>query len=298
MSIEPGIYYDLAFSDYLQVDAVSNSKLGLAARSAAHYKHGFGDETTPALRLGSLTHCGVLEPLQLSNRYVVEPNFAGMPQNVDKKGERSFSHATTFVKESRKAFAAANARKTIVTQLEYDKVVGIATSLSKDAKVESLLRDGAAEVSIVWIDEATGLTCKCRVDWLQVAAPDLVRVVDLKTCRDAMRFENAINDYGYHRQGAFYRRGIKAAFGQDSEHWLIAVEPDAPYCNRTAPLSEMAISYGDEKISELLALVADCKKSDIWPGYSSPVEWDLPAWSMSRADEELEFGELDTEVTF
>ena len=297
MQIEPGIYYDVPFSEYLQWDAVSNSKLGLAARSAAHYKHGFGDETTPALRLGSLTHCGVLEPLQLSNRYAVEPNFAGMAENVDKKGERSFSHATTFVKKSKEAFAAVNSRKTIVTQFEYDKVVGIATSLSKDAKVRSLMANGAAEVSIVWIDAATGLKCKARIDWLQVA-PDWIRVVDLKTCRDAMRFENAINDYGYHRQGAFYRRGIKAVFGRDSDHWLIAVEPEAPYCNRTAPVSEMALSYGDEKIGALLELVAECKRSGVWPGYASPVEWDLPAWSMSRADEELEFGEMDTEVTF
>lgn len=292
-----GIHHNVDFETYLQWDAVSNSKLSLAARSAAHYKQGFGDETTPALRLGSLTHCGVLEPLQLSNRYVVEPAFASMPENVDKKGERSFSHATTFVKEARKQFADANSRKTVVSQAEYDKVVGIATSLHKENKVRELMSFGDAEVSLVWIDDETGLTCKCRVDWLQVTFSDVL-VVDLKTCRDAMRFDYAIRDYGYHRQGAFYRRGISAVLGRLSRHWLISVEPEAPFCSRTAPVSERTLAYGDEAISKALRLVAECKKTGVWPGYPSPDEWDLPESAMYSADEELEFGELDTEVTF
>jgi len=129
--------------------------------------------------------------LQLSNRYVVEPAFASMPENVDKKGERSFSHATNFVKEARAQFAAANGRKQIVSQSEYDKVVGIATGLAKEAAVRALMSFGSAEVSLAWIDEATGLACKCRIDWLQLTS-EWVRIVDLKTCRDPKRFESAI----------------------------------------------------------------------------------------------------------
>lgn len=285
MQVEPGIYYDIPFSEYLLWDAVSNSKLSLAARSAAHFKQGFGDETTPALRLGSLTHCGVLEPLQLGNRYVVEPNFAGMPENVDKKGERSFSHSTTFVKDSRKAFAAANSRKTVVSQSEYDKVVGIATSLHKEKKVRELMSFGDAEVSLVWIDEATGLNCKCRVDWLTVTTRRAI--VDLKTCRDPLRFESSIAEYGYYRQMAFYRRGIKTLLGEIADAWLIAVETDAPYCSRTASVSEAALIFGDDEVSNLLELVAECKALDSWPGYSSPEAWDLPAWKMRRNDDAL-----------
>jgi exodeoxyribonuclease VIII len=290
MEIKPGIYYGVPFAEYLQWDAVSNSRLGLAARSAAHFKQGFGDETTPALRLGSLTHCGVLEPLQLSNRYVVEPNFAGMPENVDKKGERSFSHATTFVKEARKAFAETNSRKQIVTQSEYDKVVGIATRLAKEAKVRDLMSFGDAEVSLAWIDEATGLACKCRIDWLGLSTRHVI--VDLKTCRDPLRFEKAIAEYGYHRQMAFYRRGLWAVLGKDADAWLIAVETESPYCSRTAKVSHEALHRGEEEISELLGLIAECKALNAWPGYTSPDEWELPAWKMRQNDDELvEVGE-------
>lgn len=286
MQVEPGVYYDVPFAEYLTWDAVSNSKLGLAARSAAHFKQGFGGETTPALRLGSLTHCGVLEPLQLSNRYVVEPNFASMPENVDKKGDRSYSHATTFVKEARAQFAAANSRKTVVTQAEYDKVVGIATSLHKEKKVRELMSFGDAEVSLAWIDEATGLACKCRIDWLTVTTQHCI--VDLKTCRDPLRFESSISEYGYHRQMAFYRRGIAAVRSAPADAWLIAVETDAPYCSRTAKVAEEALRIGDDEVSELLSLVAECKALDSWPGYTNPDEWELPAWKMRQNETELE----------
>jgi exodeoxyribonuclease VIII len=286
MEIKPGVYYGVPFAEYLQWDAVSNSRLGLAARSAAHFKQGFSDDTSPALRLGSLTHCGVVEPLQLSNRYVVEPNFAGMPENVDAKGNRSYSHATTFVKEARKQFAAANGRKQIVTQAEYDKVVGIATSVAKESKVRELMSFGDAEVSLAWIDEATGLACKCRIDWLTVTTRHAI-IVDLKTCRDPLRFESAIADYGYHRQMAFYRRGLWAVLGKDADAWLIAVETESPFCSRTAKVSHDALHRGDEEISELLGLIAECRALDAWPGYLSPEVWELPAWKMRRNDDEL-----------
>ena len=294
MIIEPGVYYDILFTEYLQWDAVSNSRLGLAARSAAHYKQGFSGETSPALRLGSLTHCGVLEPLQLSNRYVVEPNFASMPENVDKRGERSYSHATTFVKEARSQFAAANGRKLIVTQAEYDKVIGIATSLHKEQRVRELMTFGDAEVSLFWLDLATGLPCKCRIDWLTVTTKRAI--VDLKTCRDPLRFESAIAEYGYHRQLAFYRRGVDALLGEVADAYLIAVETESPYCSRTAKVSESALRQGDDEISELLELVSECKSLDAWPGYSNPSEWELPAWKTRETELELDWSGIDDAV--
>jgi exodeoxyribonuclease VIII len=294
MQVKPGVYYDVPFSDYLQVDAVSNSRLGLAARSAAHFKQGFRGESTPALRLGSFTHCGVLEPLQLPNRYVVEPNFAAMPENVDKKGERSYSHATTFVKEARAQFASANGRKAIVSQAEYDKVIGIATSLHKEQRVKELMTFGDAEVSLVWPDMATGLLCKCRIDWLTVTTKRAI--VDLKTCRDPLRFESSIAEYGYHRQMAFYRRGVDAILGEVADAWLIAVETESPYCSRTAKVSEAALRTGDDEVSELLDLVAECKAVDAWPGYSNPTEWELPAWKTRETELELDWSGIDDAV--
>lgn len=284
MLAEPGLYYDIPFADYLSWDAVSNSKLGLAARSASHFRQGFGSETSPALRLGSLTHCGVLEPLQLSNRYVVMPDFANMVENSDKKGNRSTSHATTFVQEAKRQFEAHNDRKQIVTQLELDKVTGVATSLAKEPKVQSLMSAGHAEVSLAWIDEATGLNCKCRIDWLTTD----FRIVDLKTCRDPLRFESAIAEYGYHRQMTFYRRGIAAVMGRSAEAWLIAVETNAPYCSRTAPVSKEAFRIGEQEVSGLLSLVAECKALEAWPGYTSPKEWELPDWKMRQSETEIE----------
>ncbi len=291
MRIEPGIYHDIPFATYLSWDAVSNSRLGLAARSAAHYKQGFSGETSPALRLGSLVHCGTLEPLQLTNRYVVMPDFASMVENVDAKGNRSYSPATTFVKEAKRQFESVNHRKEIVTQSEYDRMMGVRTSFARDPAICGLLTSGHSEVSLAWVDDATGLDCKCRIDWLTVAA-EFVRIVDVKTTRDGLRFESAIADYGYHRQMAFYRRGIDAVLGQSADTWLIAVEAESPFCVRTARMSDEALRIGEQEVKDLLALVDECKAYDVWPGYTSPDEWQLPAWKMRRNDDVMvEIGE-------
>ena len=86
---------------------------------------------------------------------------------------------------------------------------------------------------------------------------------------------------------AFYRRGIKTLLGEIADAWLIAVETDAPYCSRTAKVSEESLRIGDDEVSNLLELVAECKALDAWPGYTSPDAWELPAWKMRRHDDVL-----------
>jgi hypothetical protein len=290
MQLTPGIYRDLPFDQYLQIDAVSNSRLNLARKSAAHYKLGYTG-TSKAMQLGSLVHCGILEPTAVADRYVVMPDYASMPENCDAKGNRSWSHSTTFVKEAKRQFESDNTTKYVVTQEMYDKLVGLRASLADNSTVRALFAHGQAETTIVWRDEWTGLLCKMRADWMQVST-DMIRLVDLKTTRDALAFERAIATYGYHRQMAFYQRGILEAYNLIADPWIVTVETDAPFGVRVARLSEAALSVGDEEVNELMSLIAECKKADVWPGYSSPDEWHLPQFYGRINDETIvEIGE-------
>jgi hypothetical protein len=277
---KPGIYEGIEPEEYFSWEAVSNSRLSLLKRSPMHFQHGF-TEPTEAMRLGTLVHTGVLEPLAIAQRYVFMPNYADHPENVTGTGERSFSSATKFVKSMQESFRKLHFDKDIVTKEQYDQMVGMATALAACPPAKELLRDGKAELSLVWEDRS-GLLCKCRIDWLK---PGIM--ADLKTCVDASEFERSIARYGYHRQMAFYQRGAQT-LGIDNAHpWVVAVEKSAPYGVRCAPMAEEALVVGRKEIDDLLSQLIDCQKSKNWPGYESPDQWTLPAWYASSDSTEV-----------
>jgi hypothetical protein len=277
---EPGVYENVPAEDYFAWDAVSNSKLNLLKRSPRHYQHGF-NEATPAMQLGSLVHSGVLEPLAIAKRYVFMPDYASHPDNVTGKGVRSFSAATTFVSSMEEQFRKFHHDKQIVTEKEYDTMIGMATALAENEKAKQLLRDGRAEVSVVWDDPETGLRCKCRSDWIK---PGIM--ADLKTTQDAAQFERSIGKYGYHRQMAFYTRGL-AANGIDVEPWIICIETKAPFGCRCAPMDLKALLTGSKEIDQLMSLLVECRASNSWPGYCNPETWTCPDWCDKEEQLEL-----------
>jgi hypothetical protein len=224
------------------------------------------------MALGSLVHSGVLEPLAIAKRYVFMPDYAKHPDNVTGKGERSFSSATTFVKQMEDNFRKLHFDKEIVTEEQYNTMVGMATALSENLAAKQLLRDGRAEVCVVWDDPESGLRCKARADWLK---PGIM--ADLKTTMDASQFERSIVKFGYHRQMAFYTQGL-AANGIDAEPWIICVEKSAPFGCRCAPMDLEALRQGASEIADLLGLLVECQQKNYWPGYENPSVWRVPEW--------------------
>jgi hypothetical protein len=277
---EPGVYENVAAEDYFAWSAVSNSKLSLLKRSPRHYQHGFS-EATPAMQLGSLVHSGVLEPLAIAKRYVFMPDYAKHPGNTTASGDRSFSSATKFVKQMEEQFRQMHFDKEIVTEEQYNTMVGMSTALADNDKAKHLLRDGRAEVSMVWDDPETGLRCKARADWLKPGV-----MADLKTTMDAGQFERSIVKFGYHRQMAFYTRGLMAN-GIDADPWIICVEKSAPFGCRCAPMDSEALRIGANEIDELLGLLVECQARDFWPGYQNPSVWSVPEWYSKSEQLEL-----------
>lgn len=268
---EPGIYEGIEPEEYFSWDAVSNSRLSLLNRSPMHYQHGF-TESTPAMRLGSLVHAGVLEPLAIMKRYIIMPNYANHPDNKTGKGERSFSSATTFCKSMEDQFRKLHHDKELVTEEQYNNMMGMAAAIASNQKCAQLFRGGKTELSVVWDDAETGLRCKCRADWVSSG-----RMVDLKTTLDPMAFDKAIANYGYHRQMAFYVDGF-AAHGMDLEPWIVCIEKQSPYGVRAAPMGLEGLSVGGREVRALLRDVAACIAMEDWPGYQDPDFWRLPSW--------------------
>lgn len=266
---EPGIYYDVAFETYLDWDAISASRLKLAARSMAHYHAGFQGQETKAMRLGTLCHTGKLEPLAIAERYAVMPAYEEDEENKTAKGIRTRSKSTLYYKQQAGNFQAANRDKIIVEQSEFEMMRGVVASLSSNPLAVRAL-SGTTEVSMVWQDKETGLLCKCRHDAINDANQT---IGDLKTTADCMWFHRDVQRYQYHLQMAHYRLGVQTLCGESYEPWLVPVEKTAPYGNMAAPVDPQALRIGERLRADRMREIAECIQSNHWPGYDSPESW-------------------------
>lgn len=281
-----GIYHGLPFADYLAVDAISNSALALFKKSPRHYRHSPPQEETSAMALGTITHAAVLTPLEVIATYVVMPNYATDPNNQTADGSPTTSR-TKWVRDKEAEFKAMHQGKVFVAAKDYDAMMLMAKSIADCPEARDLLQGkGSSEVTIVWQDDETGLTCKGRID--RLCQP---RLGDLKTSVDLKKFRHSLRDFGYYRQMAYYVDGFARLTGEVLEPWIVAVEKSPPYCVQCAPVDAETLEYGRREYRRLLRELADCLESDTWPGPPSPESWRLPDWAMQEeGDVELVVG--------
>lgn len=266
-------------ADYHRHSAVSKSHLDLVARSPLHYWARYVDpnrvepEPSEQMALGSALHTHVLELDQWDSRYVVMPE--GLKRTT-KEGKAAYE-------------ALLQDGRTILSHNMAQQVMAMGRSvLSHPAAAMLLNLPGKAETTHMWTDEATGLECKCRPDWL---LDDGSLIVDVKTTRDASfsGFRKSIGAYRYHVQAAWYLHGLEQATGKRPEQFLfVCVESDAPYaCAVYAADAEMVATGMAQAVTDL-ALLAECKAADRWPSYSDQIEpISLPPWMRPRPDGSL-----------
>ena len=279
--MNPGIYYDLPFDEYLAIDAVNNSSLRPIQKSMAHYKAALEEpsEPTEAMKLGSFLHGGVLEPLVALGRYVVMPPFHDQVRRPD--GSRYDNPRNTKpYKELKAEFMAANADKTVVDSDWYESLIGITRAMRAHPDVCRSFQAGCeSEVTLVWRSPATGLLCKCRLDVLNRSGGQR-RIGEFKSTADASQFEWQMWRLNYHRQFAFYQHGLYVLTGERYEVFVIAAETTAPYGLRAAPVDPETLEVGRGIYRGCLEEIAECRARNEWPGYVDPDAWRLPESKM------------------
>jgi exodeoxyribonuclease VIII len=249
-------------ADYHADPAVSASHLHAVAKSPAYYYARFlnpdrpPSEQTAAMRIGSLVHCAVLEPDEVSKRYAVAP---------DRRTKAGKEHAEHY---------AANGIEA-VSPADMALAQSMAAAVRQDPIAAALLKTGAAEQSFWWDDAATGLRCKCRPDWLTANGI----CVDLKTTTDASpaAFARSVATWRYHVQQEHYLSGLP-----DISHFVfIVVEKSYPYSVAVYELDEHASIEGGALRMRDMHRIATCTAADDWPGYSSamPTLLSLPRWA-------------------
>lgn len=274
---EPGIYYDIPFDQYCDWQALNISTLLHGRRSMLHLKAAMDGPPMPrtvSMATGTLGHTLTLEPARAMQCYIVMPDYANDPENVKADGTKSSRPTSTaWYKQKAKDFAAANITREVVTQDQYDNMLGMLQALAGHDKARTALAGGQREVSLVWVDADTGILRKGRLDLVDA---DQMLLLDLKVTDDASRFENTIDRFGYHIRMASYREGWLSVSDDDIWPWLLAVEPKPPFGIRYAAIGKQTLAVGRCDYRLLITQYQRCIETGEWPGYEDPSEWNLP----------------------
>jgi len=258
--------------------AVSKSHLDQIARSPLHYWARYLDPKrevpapTPAMRLGTAVHTLTLEADTWEQRYVVAPQ-------VDRR--------TKAGKEAWAEFEAEAGERELISAEDRTIVSRMAEAVWSHPAAAMLLHwQGKAETTHMWMDEPSGLQCKCRPDWL---TNDGCLIVDLKTTEaDASPqcFRKSIANFRYHTQAAWYLQGVEYATGTRPDQFIfVVVEKKPPHAVAVYAADQEMIEIGGQHARRDLMRLAECHKNGRWPGYSEEIEMiGLPAWMRPRPD--------------
>lgn len=250
--------YDISYEEYSKNSAISNSDLGMALRTLAHYKlhkemqsKGIeGDSESEAKMLGHLLH-----------ELVLEPNKNTLKKIAIRPDDLSFR-----TKEG-KEWRDSNKNKYILTKEQKNILINMRDSIWSHPRAKLFITNGKSEQSIFVKDQETGLNLKGRIDFLPSNDSNLC--VDLKTAMDSSKegFQKAIGRYRYFRQASFYLDLCSKIEGLSPRtvFAIIAVEKTPPFATNIFILEDSAIEAGRLEYKMLLNKVANAIKENKFP---------------------------------
>lgn len=284
--IKPGIYLGMDFEEYTKIDALNCSRLKKVRHSLRAFLENARAEESPALRFGSLCHCGALEPEEFEKRYVVLPDFHLDKQNTTGSGEQSQSKATKYYKQKVSQFMEEHKGKQEVSSEWMTQMMSMIKNITDHPRASKFFSSGAPEVSMVWIDKKTGLRCKGRIDWLhgkfgekisdKLISQKAERICDFKTTQDVTDF--SLGENGYHIQAYMYQSGWKELTGKTLPFEFIASEKSSPYATRSAPISQSDLQLGGREFDWILQQVSSAVKSKKYALPKDPISWETDRW--------------------
>ena len=244
--------------NYDAIPAVRRSLLWELKKSPAHFKwaaEGEGiDEETPALRLGTLIHCAILEFKDYDNRYLTIPT----TDRRTKEGKALYQEYMNKLKPGQEP----------ITPDENDMAMQMRAAIVEDPNASKYLTEFRPEQVYVWTDPETGERCKMKADAVTVIDGQDV-LIDFKTtdsCADG-HFERSVKKYGYQLQAGMYCEGYFANTYREPRFVFVAQEKKPPYACRVYECDPYFVQQGKEEFHRLLQIYHHCKEKDEWPGY-------------------------------
>jgi hypothetical protein len=235
----PGIY-DIDLQTYLNEKAhVSSSMLKRVLESPEALQRYLArrHESAPVLDFGTAVHCALLEPARFEEEYVALP----------------VQRADIFHEADMALIKAERSDVYFITEAQMQAVRGICDHVRQMPEVLALLKEGLAERSLFWQDEATGIRCKIRPDLLVL--PHLI--LELKTTFNPSLavFQRTALMQRYHLSAAMYLDGVAQVTGQRPRYMYLVTGRHAPNEVLTFVPSEAMLREGDRLYRLALATI-------------------------------------------
>lgn len=236
---------------YRASKGVNKSTLFAMTKSPEHYHFLLQNqqEDTQTLKIGRAIHAAVLEPEAFLNEWASSPD-------VDKRTKEGKALYEAFLQKSK--------GKEILSASDYSEAMDISQAIRNNKAAARLLRNCITEKPLFWVDEETGIYCKCKVDALK---PGIM--IDLKTSADASTkaFTRDCFKFGYDVQAAHYLNAIETITGERPQWYFIVVEKSKPYAINILKADTGFLDYGIVRRRELLRKLSECRKTRKWAGY-------------------------------
>lgn len=261
-----GIIPDLPNKEYhAMTDVVSNSYLSRLSTVPAAAR--IPDVDSEEKLVGRAFHC-----LMLDTKETFDSLFAIIPD---------INLRITDGKKELEVFRFFNKGKDLLTINQYNYILEMMNAVVKHPTACVLLTQGISEQSIFWTDEGTGLPCKCRPD--RIPDGDNGVILCLKSTRNAGKqsFTNAVVNFGYHTEAAFYLDGYNIASGKKADSFIfIAVEKKPPFRTEVYVLDDDFVGVGRMQYRRLLHIEKACREGGYWPHFltSDIQELSCPNW--------------------
>jgi len=263
-------------------DCFTNSKATVLKRSPQEFYERFiaktwQDKPSDALLLGSLVHCMAMEPWMFAERFAVEPK-------ADKRTKEGKAIKAAF-DESIKGKDVE-----VVTDDLLQKAKCCAAALPSHSWFGPIINNIPAwaiiEKPVYW--NWLGVDCAGTPDMLLL---DSELIIDIKTTKDARpgMFARSIGDFGYARQAAFYRLGVREAFGIDCRFIFAVVKSSPPYEVACYEIGDRSIETAIDEMEALCREYKDRMERGVWtPEWSDGInQIELNRWYEKHSFEEM-----------
>jgi hypothetical protein len=254
----PGIYYGVAASDYHSWPAISSTLIKRYASNPSTAREPYipGDDAN----VGTGIHCWSLQgQAGLDTECIFGPKFG--------KSEKDLAAKATLIK--------AHPTKTVLPAFygspapglpTMDVLTGVDTALRAHPKIGPVMDRSQKEVSLVWIDPDSQLTCKARLDIL-----DGRILWDLKKTRKISGLKWEMDGgLNYRLQAGHYLNGAEACDLDPVAFGFIACEAFPPYEVRAFYSDPEKTETAQAEVKRLIGLIKQSVCEDYWPNFPAP----------------------------
>lgn len=267
-----GVHEGVDFDDYKAAPGANKSGLDNVDVCPELYQY---DKNNPALDtnatdLGSAFHTLTLEP-DLFDQQFVKAEYLEFRTKEAKawKAEQEAKGLTVL---------RINSDDPERKPSEWDKVHRMAEKIWANPYAMAIIESSRKEVTMFWIDKATGLLCKGRADCL---SDGHFMLADIKTTEDPTYdgFSRSVHKFRYDVQDAFYSDGARQCGERIDGFMFIVIGKTPPFLCACYVLPPEWRKIGRLKYQRNLETMRQCRDRDEWPGLEPIRDLQMPNYA-------------------